>query len=125
MKGLSRPALWAVLLGVVACGEDPVVADTRVEFTPHESYTDLWFDLMDCSGESGDFQGIRWFVTPGFSSPGILGQWSSTREITLRIDVWTDPEVVQHEMLHDLLGGDGEHRHPSWSACDLPIGVDG
>lgn len=94
--------------------------------TPPAAYGTWWREVEACSQHSGSAAGVRWFVAwtlPGGTS--ILGQWNSRREITVRSDLWLDRDVVAHEILHDLLRGDPEHRDPAWAACDLPVGVDG
>lgn len=121
--GLLLAGLLAVLPG---CEDDPVGPVTEpVAFDPPAAYTVLWEEVESCAGTDGSMDGIRWFVTTDFSRPGVLGQWSADRRIVLRVDVWNDWEVVKHEMLHDLLSGDGDHADPAWAACELPVGVDG
>ena len=36
--------------------------------------------------------------------------------------IWLDDRerVVKHEMVHAVLGGDGEHRHPLWRSLCVP-----
>ena len=121
---------WARVLvlafAVGGCSESPVEpVGTRTEFDPPETWSLLWEDVEFCSGRTGSPAGIRWFLVQEFSSPGVLGQWRESREITLRIDVWNDHAVVKHEMLHDLLRGDPHHASPAWADCDLPVGTEG
>ena len=73
----------------------------------------------------GDYGGVRWYVAYGFADgPGILGQWNTRREITVRSDVWLDREVVRHEVLHDLLRGDRLHERGEWATCGIETGTD-
>ena len=47
------------------------------------------------------------------------GVWTPPHQITL-VRGYEDNEItVRHEMLHDLLEGDSEHRSPLWTECDL------
>lgn len=120
----SRYLLGAALVLLGGCGDqDPVIpGPSRVAIDPHPVFSILWNEVQECSGLTGDLAGISWFVTTGFDRAETLGQWNSDREITLRIDRWTEFMVVKHEMLHDLLRGDGEHRDRSWIDCNLPRG---
>jgi hypothetical protein len=84
-----------------------------------------------CSGRTGDLSGIRWFLAEligwgwGRPSPTVRGQWLSNREITLKAGHEWEYHVVKHEMLHDLLRGDGEHTDPTWGVCDRHDGMPG
>ena len=123
---LGRVGVMALglALGLGGCGEDSPVASeaTRIAMSPHPVFQQLWADVQLCSNRTGDFGGIRWFVTTAFDSADTLGQWNSRREITIRIDSWNNFLVIKHELLHDLLGGDGDHRDPAWVNCEIPTG---
>ncbi len=114
----------ALALPLYGCGDDNPVASqaTRIAMKPHPAFQQLWAEVQLCSDRTGDFGGIRWFVTTAFDSAETLGQWNSRREITIRIDRWNNFQVVSHELLHDLLRGDGDHRDPAWAACGLTTG---
>ena len=115
--------VFAVL--VLGCGDSPTEPAARVEFDPPVIYRTLLQQVEDCSGRAGTLGGIRWYLTSAFPNPGVLAQWTTSREITLRVDVWNDFAVVKHELLHDVLRGDPDHDDPAWATCELPIGVDG
>ena len=90
---------------------------------PPTQYRTFWEDTEACSGLTGDFEGVRWFWTSYFpGEPDTVGQWNSNREITLLFAHRGQRVVVMHEILHDLLGGDGAHVSPLWRSCGLPIG---
>jgi hypothetical protein len=66
----------------------------------------------------------NWF--PG--QPGVLGQWNERHEITIRRDFRFDKGVVMHEIVHELLDGDGSHADVAWTACQevgLIVGIEG
>lgn len=124
-----RSALLAPVLvflgGATACSDAVAVDRGKVQIDPPAVYRVWWSDVEDCSEIQGDFGGVRWFAVYGFAAGnGILGQWNERREITVRSDVWLDPEVVRHEVLHDLLRGDPLHRRTEWTVCGIDTGVD-
>ncbi|MBT8335217.1 MAG: hypothetical protein KJO11_01345 [Gemmatimonadetes bacterium] len=96
----------------------------RVPIEPPALYRSYWTAVEACSGLTGVFEEIRWFVVHEFGDgSGILGQWNERREITVRSDVWLDGDVVRHEILHDLLRGDRDHDRREWVFCGLDRGV--
>lgn len=122
---MRRRALATLLLPFLsACGDEIAPDLGRVEIEPPSIYRSLWDGVEDCSGLVGDFGRVRWFVVYEFGAGAtIFGQWNERREITLRSDVWLDDAVVRHEILHDLLGGDGEHVRDEWDTCDIDTGL--
>lgn len=117
-----RNSVWLVALALMGCGSptDPVIG--AVEITPPPVFEHYWETVERCSEKTGDYNRVRWFVR--YELPDkrdVVGQWTSRNEIVLRSDVWLDPLVVRHEMLHDLLGGDGEHNSESWAKCGLKL----
>ena len=83
-----------------------------------------WFAATEaCSGVSGDFDRIDWYIVPGnsFSCPGgeCAGHWNSGHAIYIA-EGWVASEmVVRHEILHDLLGRSGHPDPPFGSPCPL------
>ena len=129
---MRRLARGCVAVGVVAlpwlsaCSDEVGPDVGRVEIEPPSLYQTLWDGVEDCSGLVGDFDRVRWFVVYEFgSSSSLFGQWNERREISLRSDVWLDSDVVRHEILHDLLSGDGAHARDEWDTCDIDPGVPG
>ena len=82
-------------------------------YTPPAEYR-KWFDeTQACSGLTGNFDRIKWFVVDGteFDCPSgkCVGRWNSDHDIFIASS-WVDNElVVRHEMLHALLDREG---HP-------------
>jgi hypothetical protein len=106
----AGPALLA--LAFSACIE--VVAplpEGASPFTPGPVYREWWRQVEECSGKTGDFDAVSWYVVPGdipFRIPTIdkplLGYWNSaTNRIVLLEWVPSATELVRHEMLHALL----------------------
>lgn len=118
-------ALALALVAAGACSDTVAVDRGRVEIDPPTVYRTWWESVEECSAIGGDFDGVRWFAVYGFGDgAGILGQWNELREITVRSDVWLDPEVVRHEVLHDLLRGDRLHQRAEWATCGIETGID-
>lgn len=119
-------AALLVLVPAAACRDSPTAPEQRrLAIDPPPPYLDHWARVESCSGLTGDFQRVRWFLVGSFpDGEGILGQWNSRHEITLRVDVWLAGDVVQHEILHDLLNGDMRHEDEAWDVCELPRGVE-
>ena len=113
-----------VLLGAACSAPASPVEEIRWPIDPPTLYQDFWGDVQKCSGLVAPFTRIRWFGTRIFPENSfILGQWNDRHEITLRSDSWTEPGVVKHEILHDLLDGDPTHDEIAWTLCSLPIGI--
>jgi hypothetical protein len=60
-------------------------------------YRTWWAQTEACSGRSGDFDRVQWFVVdgPGFACPGgtCAGRWESSHRIYLAGD-WRSNEMV-------------------------------
>lgn len=105
--------VWAVLL--MAC--TPVWEPQIVEsYDPPPIYTNWWAEISKCAGLSGDFTRIRWFEVQAddpeyFPCPvgSCQGWWSANHDIFLARASVKTKWIVQHEMLHDLIGVGG---HP-------------
>lgn len=114
------PLLLALLaIGCVSVtGPDPA----GVLFTPPATYRMLWTAVEVCSGRHGDVSRIQWHESPdGSLGPRIMGEWLPDHDVyVVRFVVTHDLQAsVQHEMLHDLLGGDVGHLSPLWARCGL------
>lgn len=122
----SRSAPCALL--VAACtaalaGCSSFTPTNDKPYTPPAEYR-KWFDeTQACSGLTGDFDRIKWFVVDGteFDCPSgkCVGRWNSDHDIFIASS-WVDNElVVRHEMLHDLIGHPGHPDPPFGSPCPL------
>lgn len=105
---------------MAACAFEP---EGAIPIDPPERYAPWWEETRVCSGLSGRFESIRWFVVPGrsFECPTGLcvARWEPGHRIYLA-EQWADHEmVVRHEMLHDLIGKSGHPDPPFGSECPL------
>lgn len=84
--------------------------------------------MEQCSGLSGDWHRITWYAVPGNSFPThhddyTVGLWVEPHTIYVTESVLTprpwgsEPTLVPHEMLHDLLQRDGHP--PAFEACGV------
>jgi hypothetical protein len=80
------------------------------------AYEHWWAMTQECSGRTGDFASIQWYVVPGATSMKLSngevvdGYWdNANHRIVLAgtVQLWGD--VVRHEMLHALLGNTRGH----------------
>ena len=126
----SRSSLTTSLLTVTllaglsgACAEPS--GPSGLESTPFEpppGYRILWAEVEGCSGRAGDPVRVLWMKADSFPGrPLRLAQWEPEHVITLRADMEVALPVLSHEILHDLLGGDGAHEDPAWLECALPV----
>ena len=115
----------AATLALVACStptENLSLAITQARrFGPPEEYRSLWETVEACSSVSGDFELVHWYEASRIVIQGevVLGFWEAPHDITVVITAKENDFVVGHEMLHDLLSGDPDHRHEAWSHCNL------
>lgn len=122
-----KPSIAAVLLVsalVAACDlftDYALRIDGVRAFSPPAVYADWHAATEACSGLAGDFAAIEWFLASWITIDGSIayGAWRPPHEILIVSGYQDDDYTVQHEMLHDLLGGDRDHTSPQWSACEL------
>ncbi|MBA2626711.1 MAG: hypothetical protein H0U85_01750, partial [Gemmatimonadales bacterium] len=90
---------------------------------PPSLYRQWWSDTEACSGRTGDFDRVRWFIVEGdgFDCPSgkCAGRWQEPHEIILAGDFQENELVVRHEMLHELLGRPGHPDPPFGVGCPL------
>jgi len=102
--------------GAVALEPDRLMASASLR-------AEFWQEVETDSGRSGDLSRIQWFRVPGgpwTDKDGLItrGLWvRSGHRIYLAENYLTDPQVVKHEMLHDLLD-DPSHSHPLFSTAE-------
>jgi hypothetical protein len=116
-----------VALGAVACLDAFEARMDAVPLDPLPVYRDLWAQVESCSRLTGDFNRVRWFVIPDTTFrcgtiDGCAGAWMPPHSIYLSEpavrDSLSNYRTVQHEMLHDLLGGGADHP-PVFGDCLL------
>ncbi len=127
-RGPVRGTWLLLLLFAVGCLAPFVPADA-VPFQPPRVYLELWKEVEACSGMSGEFGLLEWFVVVGsddaFSCPEHAGHcdgwWEPPHDIYLAEaevnNTATHYRAVRHEMLHDLLRT-GEHP-AAFETCGL------
>ena len=112
----------ALLLGACGLLDDFTfeVVDKR-PIAPLEDYDSWWSATEECSGETGDMGRVRWYTAAGITYNGAFarGVWLPPHEIVVIRGYEENPEIVRHEMLHDLLGGDSDHTKSAWTGCGL------
>ncbi len=111
-------AVVGILVPVLACESPLSEAVGLVPLQPPPVYERFWAETESCSSLAGDLAEVRWFVARDVVvGSDILGRRTGDSEIILRADLWLDGPVVRHEMLHQLLRGDGAHENPAWNDC--------
>jgi len=111
-----------LLLLLIACDGFTAPSDAR-PYQPPPEFTGLWWRMEQCSGLSGDFARVHWFITDGdlqLDGKSRAGVWVSPHNVYMlesyAIDAYRDYVAVRHEMLHDLTQS-GEHG-PVFTICD-------
>jgi hypothetical protein len=86
-----------------------------------ESYPAWWSATEECSGESGELGRVQWYTALGITYDGVYAQgvWLPPHDIVILRGYEEHEPTVRHEMLHDLLEGDGEHEEAAWILCEL------
>ena len=123
MNQLQRLGLF-LLVSLAACETFTTAIENKQPLEPLPIYVDWWAATESCSGLSGDFSRVQWFTASSIVGDGRLaaGRWSPPHDIIIVRGYEDEPEVVRHEMLHDLLAGDRHHKHRSWGDCGLLSG---
>lgn len=94
--------------------------------TPGRAYGQWWTQLVvlcDCNAHAR-FEEVTWYVILGDAFPCSEREYCSgvtdqRQHIIILADGYrTSERAVKHEMLHAILGGDAEHRHPLWTWVD-------
>jgi hypothetical protein len=131
MPKSALPLYCLGLLGTLAACEmlappSPLPATATV-MTPPEQYHTWWAATEACSGLTGDFNAIQWYVVPDSltfttESGEKVGLWSESSAGTRIIlaGAYADHElVVRHEMLHALLDREGHPPQYFQTKCGL------
>jgi hypothetical protein len=120
-------ALLALLAACEALGPaDPLPPSAQL-IAPPEQYREWWSKTEGCSGRSGDFARIEWYVVPNVQTfetragtkVGFWSHSSSGVRIILAGSYADNELVVRHEMLHALLDREGHPREYFEDRCAL------
>ena len=141
-RSLSRRStLGSVALGGLLSGcsslspSEPTLPVGATEIAASAEYQAWHAKTEACSGLSGDFSTIKFYVVPGvetFPTTGgpKVGEWTSdgaTNRIVLAGNYRNFEMVVRHELLHSLLRKEGHPReyfvdrcHLTWDSWNWP-----
>jgi hypothetical protein len=130
-KKLSMPvyclALMAFLAACEALGPADALPPSAQLIAAPDQYREWWTKTESCSGRSGNFARITWYVIPDVqscetSSGPKVGLWTHSSD-GVRIvlaGAYTENElVVRHEMLHALLDREGHPAEYFQTRCAL------
>jgi hypothetical protein len=86
----------------------PNLPENTQGYVPPAAYREIWKEAEACSGFTGDFDRVQWYIVPGhdFKCPSgrCIGEWSPPHAISIA-DEWKNIAwVVKHEMVHELTG---------------------
>lgn len=121
MMRRSTHRLLAPLAFVAACQAPTEVSlPANAQLIAAPAPYALWWQVTEaCSGLSGDFSSVHFYVVPGVNtiadgSDQSLGMWySSGNRIVIAGAHELDPRIVRHEMLHALIGPAAGEGHPN------------
>lgn len=121
----------AFLLLLGACASftpsEPELPSLAVRIDAPEQYLGWFQATASCSGTTGDFQAIEWYVVPGvdqFVVDGAprVGMWQRVggkSQIVVAGNYVDHEMVVSHEILHHLLGREGHPADIFVNRCQL------
>lgn len=123
---VDRRSVFVALTLASGCASPPVEPVNAVPLTPTPAYAEWWAEARACVDTTGDLNRITWFRADWFSDDvgGAVtyGLWVRPHTIYVRRYYEETREVVEHEMLHDLLGlaeGSASHFHPCFTTLQL------
>ncbi len=104
-------ALLPLLFACAASSEPSALPPDAVSFEPEPLFAEWWAQMEGCSGQTGDYTSIHWYVVPGeepFIAPPlgktVIGYWDpDDNRIVLLQYVPSRSALVRHEMLHALI----------------------
>jgi hypothetical protein len=117
---------------LAACADilGPRIPTAAVRIEPLPVYAEWWRMTEQCSGRTGEFRRIEWYVMPGVSgfSSGDLahvqGMITGNR-IVIADSSLRHGRLVRHEMLHALIGVNGHPRADFIGRCGLIVACQG
>ncbi len=127
------PVFCLTLLGTLAACEaalgpaDPLPPTAQLVATTPDIYREWWSRTEACSGRTGDFTKIEWYIVPNVTTFNTdvgqkVGLWTHSNEgvrIIIAGDYSNNELVVRHEMLHALLDREGHPREYFQDRCGL------
>jgi hypothetical protein len=133
MPKVTMPMYCLALLGTLAACEaalgpaDPLPPSAQLVAAPPETYREWWAKTEACSGRSGDFNRIQWYVVPDAQTFNTdagekVGLWTHSNagvRIIIAGDYAASELVVRHEMLHALLDREGHPQEYFHDRCGL------
>jgi hypothetical protein len=132
VKGIAL-VLSGLLSLALACEATtaPDVPRTAVPLTAPARFA-LWWRLMQsCSGITGNFASVSWYVVPNTGTVSYQGKqvnayWIGDPDrIVLADSLRNSGPIVRHEMLHVLLHRNGHPRAAFLEACGGLVACDG
>jgi hypothetical protein len=101
-------ALLVLVTATCAWLTGPNLPENTQGYVPPAAYREIWKEAEACSGFTGDFDRVQWYIVPGhdFKCPSgrCIGEWSPPHAISIA-DEWKNIAwVVKHEMVHELTG---------------------
>jgi hypothetical protein len=114
--------LTATLIGCVALPDEPA---GLVDYQPLPEYGKWYGELQRCAGIDGPpLNTVRWRQLPDatrltYADTTFLAYWQPPATITISGWYIRSRPVIQHELLHQLLHGDHQHRDPRWIECSV------
>jgi hypothetical protein len=125
--------LSGLLSLALACKETtaPDVPSTAVPLVTPARFALWWRLTQACSGTTGDFASVSWYVVPNattldFEGEQVNGYWIGNPDRIVLADAYRDNGLlVRHEMLHALLHHSGHPRSAFVTACGGMVACDG
>lgn len=114
----------ACLLLMLGCAS-PLDVQGASPFTPPPVFAEYWREIETCSGLSGDWRRVEWYVVPAgqivWDGTHYSGVWQPPHTIYISDVVLEHLDryatTVKHEMLHDLRGRGGHP--PVFETCGV------
>ena len=104
---------------------------TAVPLTPPDRFAVWWRITEACSGTTGDFRSVSWYVVPNTSTFNYQGRvvnayWLGNPDRIVLADAHrSHGPTVRHEMLHALLHRSGHARADFLTACGGVVACEG
>lgn len=123
---MRRLVFSALLLALAGCepilGTEYTLPPDAVPTDPAAVYATWYAETEACTGETGDYPRVRWFEVPGerwfdaLRNQYAVATWRAPHDIYITTAHLRDPDVVKHEIIHDLLHG-GASDDPRFLEC--------